>query len=98
MSGWAMCVRVGRMQIGLKLMAQAGYDIQAAPEVWDDFDRHANAPGGAAALLSTHPGNASRKAALHQEVAYMKALGWRKGYVPPASLKTSSGGLGYFAM
>lgn len=94
----AQCVSVAGVQIGLRLMAQAGYDIHGAPEVWDDFDRQASTPGGAAALLSTHPSNATRKAALHKEVASMKALGWRKGYVPPASLEMSAAGRGYFAL
>lgn len=86
------------MQIGLKLMAQAGYDIHSAPAVWDDFARQAGGPGGAAALLSTHPSNRTRKDVLAQEVGYMKACGWRKGHVPAAALESTEASRGYFAL
>lgn len=86
------------VQIGLKVMAKAGFDIRLAPAVWDDFQRGAGGPGGAAALLSTHPSNASRKSFLQEEVAHMEALGWHKGHVPPAALETTSASRGYFSI
>lgn len=86
------------MQIGLKLMAKAGYNIHSAPSVWDDFSRQAGGPGGAAALLSTHPSNASRKSVLQQEVEHMEALGWHKGHLPSAALESTAVERGYFAV
>lgn len=79
-------------------MAKAGFDIHSAPAVWDDFASKAGGPGGAAALLSTHPSNRTRKNVLEQEVGYMKARGWSKGHVPTAALESTAAGRSYFAV
>ena len=54
-------------QIGLMLMAKAGYDPSAAPEFWDRF---ANAKEGQSPIefLSTHPSDGRRSAALREKL------------------------------
>lgn len=54
-------------EIGLKLMAEAGYDPSAAPEFWDRFARLKGA-GGPMEFLSTHPSDARRSAALREQL------------------------------
>ena len=45
-------------EIGIQIMAIAGYDPEEAPRLWERMD--ANSSGGTIELLSTHPSNASR--------------------------------------
>ena len=46
--------------IGLLLMAQAGYDPQAAIGFWERMERSSNGNGGAPEYLSTHPSHGTR--------------------------------------
>lgn len=50
--------------MGLELMARAGYDPRAAPEVWRKMQRMAR--GGQVEFLSTHPNDDTRIARLEQ--------------------------------
>ncbi|MFN8710533.1 MAG: M48 family metallopeptidase [Planctomyces sp.] len=54
-------------EIGLMLMAEAGYDPSAAPEFWERFSEK---KAGAAPMefLSTHPSDARRSAALREKL------------------------------
>lgn len=53
--------------IGLKLMAEAGYDPSAAPEFWDRFGELKGA-GGPVEFLSTHPSDSRRSANLREQL------------------------------
>ncbi|NAW52206.1 M48 family metalloprotease [Elizabethkingia argentiflava] len=66
-------------QMGLYLMAMAGYDPRQAPAFWDRMQK-ASGPTGTPAFLSTHPSPANRKTALEAMmpkalVYYRSALG-----------------------
>jgi hypothetical protein len=67
------------VQVGLKIAAKAGFNIDRAPAVWDDFARQQGPGSGALAVLSTHPASSSRKKALLREIEDMKQMGWSKG-------------------
>lgn len=53
--------------IGLKLMAEAGYDPSVAPEFWDRFAQLKGA-GGPVEFLSTHPADSRRSASLREQL------------------------------
>lgn len=53
--------------IGLKLMAEAGYDPSAAPEFWDRFAQMKGA-GAPLEFMSTHPSDATRSAHLREQL------------------------------
>ncbi len=54
-------------EIGLRLMAKAGYDPSVAPEFWERFSamKQGDSP---MEFLSTHPSDASRAAALREQL------------------------------
>ena len=54
--------------IGLKLMAEAGYDPSAAPEFWERFAALKGA-GGPMEFMSTHPSDSRRSASLREQLA-----------------------------
>ena len=58
-------------EIGIQIMAIAGYDPEEAPRLWERMD--ANSSGGTIELLSTHPSNASRIANLKSMVPKARA-------------------------
>ncbi|MDU8923626.1 M48 family metallopeptidase [Pasteurellaceae bacterium LIM206] len=51
-------------EIGLILMAKAGYNPQAAPTLWQKMQKASGSHGGS--LLSTHPSDAARQANLQR--------------------------------
>ncbi|MEP1598321.1 MAG: M48 family metalloprotease, partial [Hyphomonas sp.] len=53
-------------QIGLRYMAAAGYDPQAAIDLWSRMADQADR-GGTPTFLSTHPADSERIAALRAE-------------------------------
>jgi predicted Zn-dependent protease len=53
--------------IGLKLMAEAGYDPSAAPEFWERFAALKGA-GGPMEFMSTHPSDSRRSASLREQL------------------------------
>ncbi|AQX04510.1 M48 family metallopeptidase [Elizabethkingia meningoseptica] len=59
-------------QMGLYLMAMAGYDPRTAPAFWQRMQDASGGGSGTPAFLSTHPNPANRKAAL--EAMMPKAL------------------------
>lgn len=65
-------------QMGLYLMAMAGYDPRNAPAFWDRMQAQSGA-SGTPAFLSTHPSPGNRKAALEslmpKALEYYKAAG-----------------------
>jgi len=54
-------------EIGIMLMAEAGYDPSAAPEFWERFAALKGA-GGPMEFMSTHPSDARRSAALREKL------------------------------
>ena len=64
-------------QIGLDLMARAGFDPREAPRLWQNMNRAGSAQ--TATFLSTHPSNTDRQAALSAQLpqvisVYQQAL------------------------
>jgi predicted Zn-dependent protease len=53
--------------IGLKLMAEAGYDPSAAPEFWERFAALKGA-GGPMEFMSTHPSDSRRSVSLREQL------------------------------
>lgn len=53
--------------IGVKLMAEAGYDPSAAPEFWERFAALKGA-GGPMEFMSTHPSDSRRSASLREQL------------------------------
>lgn len=54
-------------EIGIMLMAEAGYDPSAAPEFWERFAALKGA-GGPMEFMSTHPSDARRSATLREKL------------------------------
>jgi predicted Zn-dependent protease len=54
-------------EIGIMLMAEAGYDPSAAPEFWERFAEIKGA-GGPMEFMSTHPSDARRSATLREKL------------------------------
>ena len=87
------------VQVGLKLAAKAGFNIERAPQVWDDFARAQGPGAGALAILNTHPASESRKKSLMEEIESMKQRGWSKGYgIGSAIEQFGATKNGYFAV
>lgn len=75
------------------------FDISEAAELLVDAAQPPEKLWGALrALNAPSPSAASRKRLLAEEVACMKALGWRMGYVPAAAVGTTHVSPGYFAI
>lgn len=53
-------------EVGLMLMARAGYNPQAAPIVWEKMSKATGSTGNFGALVSTHPTNEARQANLQR--------------------------------
>ncbi|MCT4330474.1 M48 family metallopeptidase [Elizabethkingia anophelis] len=66
-------------QMGLYLMAMAGYDPRTAPAFWQRMQDASGGASGTPAFLSTHPNPVNRKAALEammpKALEYYKAAG-----------------------
>ncbi len=60
--------------IGLELMARAGYDPNAAPQVWKKMMAENSEGGGTPEFLSTHPSPKSRIDSLQQQVPKVMPL------------------------
>lgn len=62
-------------EVGLMLMAEAGFNPEAAPNVWVKMAKANGSSGeGLASLISTHPSNASRQENLARLVPKAKAI------------------------
>ncbi|MBF0785877.1 M48 family peptidase [Muribacter muris] len=62
-------------EVGLMLMAQAGYNPEAAPTLWEKMSKaKGTSDSGLASLASTHPSNVSRQANLARLVPKAKAI------------------------
>lgn len=62
-------------EVGLMLMAEAGYNPEVAPKVWQKMSQATGSSGGGlASILSTHPSNASRQENLARLVPKAKAI------------------------
>lgn len=62
-------------EIGLMLMAESGYNPEAAPQVWVKMSKVTGSSGGLLeALTSTHPTNADRQANLQRLVPKAKEI------------------------
>ncbi len=48
-------------EVGLILMAKAGYNPQSAPKLWQKMQAQGSSNSGVASLFSTHPSDASRQ-------------------------------------
>ncbi|MEO1017281.1 MAG: M48 family metallopeptidase [Pseudomonadota bacterium] len=59
--------------VGLRYMAEAGYNPHAAVEFWQNMTQAKGGAGGLPAWLSTHPADQARINALKQEI---KAMGY----------------------
>lgn len=55
-------------EIGIMLMAKAGYDPSEAPEFWDRFSAAKDGSAAPMEFLSTHPSDARRSAALREKL------------------------------
>lgn len=60
-------------EIGIRLLAQAGYNPEAAPEVWDRMAAESGGRGGPT-FLSTHPDPAARAERLRELVPEMRPI------------------------
>ena len=69
---------------GLMLMAQAGYNPQAAPVVWQKMEQAGS--GGMPSFLSTHPSGADRIQVLQQHMPEAMALYQQSGGRAPAPM------------
>jgi predicted Zn-dependent protease len=54
--------------LGLRFMANAGYDPQEAPKFWQAMERESQRRGSPPEFLSTHPSDAARVAALNERM------------------------------
>ncbi len=60
--------------LGLRFMANAGYDPQEAPRFWETMERESARRGSPPEFLSTHPSDAGRIAALNERMPEAMAL------------------------
>ena len=56
------------MQVGVRLVQRAGFDIHKSPTVWDDFAKMSGRGSEMLSVLQTHPASSNRKKALEQVI------------------------------
>jgi predicted Zn-dependent protease len=71
--------------VGVELMARAGYDPHAAASLWTKMDKLASSGGQPPQFLSTHPSNASRLADVTKEADKVMPLYQAAAKGPTAS-------------